>query len=161
MVASKSPINSMIFLVMVYLAGGCIFLLLDQYFLGLTLVIVYVGAIAILFLFTIFMVNVRLTVQKTTQTSSGIPALLTTDSKIVCACRCYNKGFLTYDAETSSAVAKDKVVYYLEAKTEKIDYDKIEISSVISAKPNAKLNLLNFDLYHSGSSHLHELHSHD
>ena len=62
---------------MVYLAGGCIFLLLDQYFLGLTLVIVYVGAIAILFLFTIFMVNVRLTVQKTTQTSSGILALLT------------------------------------------------------------------------------------
>ncbi len=99
-VASKSPINSVIFLVMVYLAGGCIFLLLDQYFLGLTLVIVYVGAIAILFLFTIFMVNVRLTVQKTTQTSSGILALLT-------------------------------------------------------------LFLSSFLFYHSGSSHLHELHSHD
>jgi hypothetical protein len=63
-----------------------------------------------------------------------------------------NKGFLTYDAETSSAVAKDKVVYYLEAKTEKIDYDKIEISSLISAKPNAKLNLLNFDLDMEGVS---------
>lgn len=76
-VVSKSPINSVIFLVVVYLAGGAIFLLLDQYFIGLTLVIVYVGAIAILFLFTIFMVNVRLTVQKTTQTSSGILIALT------------------------------------------------------------------------------------
>lgn len=76
-VVSKSPINSVIFLVLVYLAGGSIFLLLDQYFIGLTLVIVYVGAIAILFLFTIFMVNVRLTVQKTSQTASSILALLT------------------------------------------------------------------------------------
>ena len=75
-VVSKSPINSVIFLVLVYLAGGSIFLLLDQYFIGLTLVIVYVGAIAILFLFTIFMVNVRLTVQKTSHTASSIFALL-------------------------------------------------------------------------------------
>lgn len=56
---SRSPINSVIYLVMVYLAGGGLFLLMDHTFLGLTLVIVYVGAIAILFLFTIFMINLR------------------------------------------------------------------------------------------------------
>jgi NADH:ubiquinone oxidoreductase subunit 6 (subunit J) len=60
---SRSPINSVLFLCGLYLAGGGIFLLLDHYFLGLTLIIVYVGAIAILFLFTIFMINVRLTLQ--------------------------------------------------------------------------------------------------
>lgn len=62
-IVSRSPINSVLFLCGVYLAGGGIFLLLDHYFLGLTLIIVYVGAIAILFLFTIFMINVRLTLQ--------------------------------------------------------------------------------------------------
>jgi hypothetical protein len=65
-----------------------------------------------------------------------------------------NKGFLTYDAETSSAIAKDKVLYYLEAKTEKIDYDNLEINSIISAKANAKLNLLNFDLDLEGVSRI-------
>lgn len=62
-IVSRSPINSVLFLCGIYLAGGGIFLLLDHYFLGLTLIIVYVGAIAILFLFTIFMINVRLTLQ--------------------------------------------------------------------------------------------------
>jgi len=75
-VASKSPINSVILLVVVYLAGGCVFLMVGQYFLGLTLIIVYVGAIAILFLFTIFMVNVRLTVQKTAASGLGVLALV-------------------------------------------------------------------------------------
>lgn len=56
---SKSPINSVIYLVLVYLAGGGLFLLMDHTFLGLTLIIVYVGAIAILFLFTVFMINLR------------------------------------------------------------------------------------------------------
>lgn len=62
-IISRSPINSVLFLCGLYLAGGGIFLLLDHYFLGLTLIIVYVGAIAILFLFTIFMINVRITIQ--------------------------------------------------------------------------------------------------
>jgi len=62
-IISRSPINSVLFLCGLYLAGGGIFLLLDHYFLGLTLIIVYVGAIAILFLFTIFIINVRLTIQ--------------------------------------------------------------------------------------------------
>lgn len=56
---SHSPINSVIYLVMVYLAGGGLFLLMDHTFLGLTLIIVYVGAIAILFLFTVFMINLK------------------------------------------------------------------------------------------------------
>lgn len=60
-VTSSSPINSVIFLVLLYLAGGGLFLLMDHTFLGLTLIIVYVGAIAILFLFTVFMINLRRT----------------------------------------------------------------------------------------------------
>lgn len=56
---SRSPITAVLCLIAVYLAGGGMFLLLDHPFLGLTLVLVYVGAIAILFLFTVFMINLR------------------------------------------------------------------------------------------------------
>lgn len=77
---SRSPINSVIYLVIVYLAGGGLFLLMDHTFLGLTLIIVYVGAIAILFLFTVFMINLRATASASSLSLSHfaliIPAVL-------------------------------------------------------------------------------------
>lgn len=57
-----------------------------------------------------------------------------------------NKGFLSYDVEEDVATVNDKLHYYLAARNNKTDFDKIEIESVISALPNAKLNLMNFDL---------------
>lgn len=57
-----------------------------------------------------------------------------------------NKGFLSYDFETDEATINEKLYYYLAARSNKTDYDKIEIESVISAKPNAKLNLMNFEM---------------
>ena len=57
-----------------------------------------------------------------------------------------NKGFLSYDFGEDVAQVNDKLYYYLAARSNKTDYDKIEIESVISARPNAKLNLLNFQL---------------
>lgn len=73
---SRSPINSVIYLVLVYLAGGGLFLLMDHTFLGLTLIIVYVGAIAILFLFTVFMINLRATSGSPQLTLVALPLLL-------------------------------------------------------------------------------------
>lgn len=73
---SRSPINSVIYLVMVYLAGGGLFLLMDHTFLGLTLIIVYVGAIAILFLFTVFMINLRTTAGSPNLALVALPLLL-------------------------------------------------------------------------------------
>lgn len=57
-----------------------------------------------------------------------------------------NKGFVSYDFETDEASLNEKLYYYLAARSNKTDYDKIEIESVISARPNAKLNLLNFEM---------------
>lgn len=54
---SSSPISAVIYLVLTYLAGGGLFLLMGHSFLGLALIVVYVGAITIIFLFTIFMIN--------------------------------------------------------------------------------------------------------
>ena len=65
-----------------------------------------------------------------------------------------NKGFVSYDVELDKATLNDKLYYYLAARSNKTDYDKIEIESVISAKSNAKLNLLNFDLDIDGVSRI-------
>ena len=60
------------------------------------------------------------------------------------------RGFISYDMETDEAKLNDKLYYYLSARSNKTDYDKLEISSIIDAKSNAKLNLLNFELNMQG-----------
>jgi hypothetical protein len=61
-------------------------------------------------------------------------------------------GFVAYDSESDRAIVKDKSYYYLNARTGKVDYDEIFIESLISGKPNAKINLLNFDINMEGVS---------
>ncbi len=64
------------------------------------------------------------------------------------------KGFVNMDIDADEATLTDKLYYYLEARSNKTDYDKLEIGSVIDAKANAKLNLLNFDLDMQGVSRI-------
>ena len=54
-----SPMNKILILIFIYLFSSFILLILDNYFLGLTYIIVYIGAIAILFLFVIMMMNLQ------------------------------------------------------------------------------------------------------
>ncbi len=55
-------------------------------------------------------------------------------------------GFVSYEADDDKAIVKDKVFYYLSARSGKVDYDEIKIESLISGQPNATINLLNFDI---------------
>ena len=64
------------------------------------------------------------------------------------------RGFVSYDPETDLASLNDKLYYYLSARSNKTDYDKLEISSLIDKKANAKLSLLNFDLDLQGVSRI-------
>ena len=54
--AALNPVHRIALLVALFLVGSFLFILLDYYFLGLTYIIVYCGAIAIIFLFVIMMV---------------------------------------------------------------------------------------------------------
>lgn len=56
---AKNPIHSVILLVLVFLQTAILFLLLGAEFLAILLVTVYIGAIAILFLFVVMLLNVR------------------------------------------------------------------------------------------------------
>lgn len=56
---SDSAIHALLFLVIAFLNGASICFLFGADFLGLSLIIIYVGAIAILFLFVVMMLNVK------------------------------------------------------------------------------------------------------
>jgi NADH-ubiquinone oxidoreductase chain 6 len=59
-ITSKNPIISVLFLIAVFVNIACYLILLGINFIGLTYLIIYVGAIAILFLFVVIMLNIKL-----------------------------------------------------------------------------------------------------
>jgi hypothetical protein len=61
MILSTQPITRLALLIKIFIMSAFLFLFLDYYFLGLTYIIVYVGAIAILFLFVIKMAENHIT----------------------------------------------------------------------------------------------------
>ncbi|MFH1297144.1 MAG: hypothetical protein ABIJ04_07735 [Bacteroidota bacterium] len=56
------------------------------------------------------------------------------------------RGFLIYDTDDKKAIAKDKLMHYVDANHKKTDYDEIFFLSEVEGKSNAVLNLDNFDL---------------
>lgn len=61
LISVYNPIYKILFLILLFFFGSSLFLILDFYFLGLTYFIVYIGAITILFLFVIMMVQLTIT----------------------------------------------------------------------------------------------------
>ena len=59
-ISAKNPIHSVFYLVLVFLNTAILFLQLGLEFFAIIFIIVYVGAIAILFLFVVMMLNIRL-----------------------------------------------------------------------------------------------------
>lgn len=57
-VAAKNPVHAVLFLILAFFNVAGLFLLLGAEFLALTLLIVYVGAVAVLFLFVVMMIDV-------------------------------------------------------------------------------------------------------
>ena len=57
-VASKNTVNSVFFLILDFISISCLFIMIGAEFLGMIMLIVYVGAVAVLFLFVVMMLNV-------------------------------------------------------------------------------------------------------
>lgn len=57
-ISSRNPIYSVLFLILAFVNGAGLFLLMGAEFLGLILIVVYVGAVAVLFLFVVMMLDV-------------------------------------------------------------------------------------------------------
>jgi len=57
-IASRNPVHSVLFLILAFVNASGLFILLGAEFLAMILVVVYVGAVAVLFLFVIMMLDV-------------------------------------------------------------------------------------------------------
>ncbi len=58
-VSSRNPVHSVLFLILAFFNAAGLFLLIGAEYLAMTLVIVYVGAVAVLFLFVVMMLDVN------------------------------------------------------------------------------------------------------
>jgi len=60
-ITSKNPIISVIFLISTFVQAAVYLILIGINFIGISYIVIYVGAIAVLFLFVIMMINIKLT----------------------------------------------------------------------------------------------------
>ena len=71
-IVSKNPIVSVLFLIGLFLSISGYLMMLGMNFIGLSYLLVYVGAVSILFLFILMLINVRIS-ELVTDTSNSIP----------------------------------------------------------------------------------------
>ena len=71
-IISKNPIVSVLFLIGLFLTMSAYLMMLGINFIGLSYLLVYVGAVSILFLFILMLINVRIS-ELVTDTSNSIP----------------------------------------------------------------------------------------
>src|SRR6185436_11340073 len=57
-VSSRNPVHSVLFLILTFFNSAALFVLMGAEFLAMVLVVVYVGAVAVLFLFVVMMLDI-------------------------------------------------------------------------------------------------------
>ena len=73
---SKNTVHSVFFLILDFISVSCLFIMIGAEFLGMMMLIIYVGAVAVLFLFVVMMLNVAQQTNEwfvSTENSSHIP----------------------------------------------------------------------------------------
>ena len=69
--ASKNTVHSVFFLILDFISISCLFIMIGAEFLGMIMLIVYVGAVAVLFLFVVMMLNVSQQKNQWFESSAG------------------------------------------------------------------------------------------
>jgi NADH-ubiquinone oxidoreductase chain 6 len=74
-IISKNPVIAVIFLITLFISSASFLLILGIGFVGLSYIIVYVGALTVLFLFVIMMINIKITeiIEEGYQYSKNLP----------------------------------------------------------------------------------------
>jgi NADH-ubiquinone oxidoreductase chain 6 len=84
-ITSKNPVIAVLFLISAFVNAAGYLLLLGVGFIGISYILVYVGAIAVLFLFVIMMINIKLTdiLDVGSEYTKNLPLALTVGSLFV------------------------------------------------------------------------------
>lgn len=76
-IVSKNPIVSVLFLIMLFSSISIYLILLGAKFIGISYLLVYVGAVSILFLFILMLINIRVS-ELVSDTNNNIPLAIIT-----------------------------------------------------------------------------------
>src|SRR6202161_4876096 len=71
-IITKNPIISVLFLILLFSSISCYLIIIGIKFIGLSYLLVYVGAVSILFLFILMLINIRVS-ELISDTSNNIP----------------------------------------------------------------------------------------
>lgn len=74
-IVTKNPIVSALYLIGLFISISAYLILIGLNFIGLSYLLVYVGAVSILFLFILMLINVRIS-ELTTNTSNSLPLVI-------------------------------------------------------------------------------------
>lgn len=74
-IITKNPIVSVLYLIGLFLCIACYLIVIGVSFIGLSYLLVYVGAVSILFLFILMLINVRIS-ELFSETNNSIPLVL-------------------------------------------------------------------------------------
>jgi NADH-ubiquinone oxidoreductase chain 6 len=75
-IISKNPIISILFLIGLFAGIACYLIILGLTFIGLSYLIVYIGAVSILFLFILMLINIRISELQSNTSNSIILAII-------------------------------------------------------------------------------------
>src|SRR5437868_7104958 len=76
-IVTKNPVISVLFLILLFSSIACYLILLGVKFIGISYLLVYVGAVSILFLFILMLINIRVS-ELISETNNNIPLGLVT-----------------------------------------------------------------------------------
>lgn len=76
-ITSKNPIVSVLFLIVLFFNVACFLIIIGLNFIGLSYLLIYVGAISILFLFILMLINIRVS-ELISETKNSIPLIIIT-----------------------------------------------------------------------------------
>src|SRR5512143_2619997 len=58
-ISARNPVHSVLFLILAFFNGAGLFVLMGAEFLAMILVVVYVGAVAVMFMFVVMMLDIN------------------------------------------------------------------------------------------------------
>ncbi|MEE4317378.1 MAG: NADH-quinone oxidoreductase subunit J [Erythrobacter sp.] len=106
-VAARNPVHSVLFLILCFFNAAGLFLIVGAEFLAVILVVVYVGAVAVLFLFVVMMLDIDFAAMRagfSRNAPLGLAVAAVLLAELLLAVGAYNAGGLTLGSPDGSAM---------------------------------------------------------
>ena len=115
-VTARNPVHSVLFLILAFFNAAGLFILLGAEFLAMLLVVVYVGAVAVLFLFVVMMLDINYSelregFQKYMPLGLGVAALLLAEILLTLFSQAELRSTTTATSNTHNTLELGRVLY--------------------------------------------------